>query len=1094
MAGNNFEPFFDFMKWVPEHSQQGIDGTGGSEPYVPYSALQEYWTADRINYILGSHNNLPPGIHNQDIIEGSLRIFSTLVYVTKLHEVNFFMANFFDKNIDDHSLPLEEQTGLEVFTRSPVGLEAWRNFDNNQFLFNPLSFAPPPRFPHNRILLPRHVLPLTRGELLSGKDGESSVVRKYTLHKASNLQVPEDTIVVKESIHNNKESIFTFENEINAYVAFVNRDRDTASQCFLQYHGSFRQNGRGFILLEYANQGSLDDFFSRNDIPCQRSHHYELWRELRNLVAGLRFFHNLEKSERKLLRGVHQDLKPSNIFVFREGDELTYRYRFKIGDLGLSSLKSDHDLHTDNKSTKMYGPPELTNTRSNFEPLNEGVSWAADIWSLGCIFFETAVWTVLGDRGRDRFFQERMQDTQQLPSLREAGYSACFHDGSKTLGALDRMLKLIKSNRRLCDDLTERIAELIFSHMLLSKPEERHRAKDLDYKFQSLLDSQHSSPLAHRLANSAYMSSRPATPPREDVHGHSRCVSTASPSSIHSPSRGALGGSTVSSPTDISHSTMPRGFEHTSSTASIIDKLSPPHRRDTESTLRAGAGQSVSEHAPREPEFCQPEEHNDAIPNTQFHGPLPLISHPVSAPSRRARHQTLHSESSNAQSHTYNARMAPPSPGRRSVSGVQPGTQPQDTAGLRPAQSVRGPQPKMHSLCRRSTQTIPPALNLAGEGADAATFTAQIDNGLGNVIQSASNRSTPRTDPISSNCQSPHITIDDVLEWRERKKKNNNEPLLDGQADAIRCLDHREQIFIVDDSKTMIASHWSQVKETVKALTYLVKNCDPNHTELYLASEPVKSKKLPIHKSSAVLDILQQCEARPKGSRHQSNGNMERTLSRILDSVKRGMTAPGSGTLSSRLSLKSRSHEYSIYVLTDGLWNEMESREGPKHESKSPAVRPIRTLVEEMKKQNKNRTDVSIQFIRFGDHPFAKRCLDYLDNTLGSELDFDIVDHRSYSQSSVWRMLIGSISRDWDEIPDRGRSSTDDPEEEEYQCSNNYHHSASAASSASSSSAHAPWAEQNNNNWTAQTAPQPSPNTSSGSFQHRSRRSNYNMR
>lgn len=161
--------------------------------------------------------------------------------------------------------------------------------------------------------------------------------------------------------------------------------------------------------------------------------------------------------------------------------------------------------------------------------------------------------------------------------------------------------------------------------------------------------------------------------------------------------------------------------------------------------------------------------------------------------------------------------------------------------------------------------------------------------------------------------------------------------------------------------------HWADVLQTFKALAYLVKGCDPNGIELYTTSRPGKPKKARKGTTDVLVGFL---ESLDKGS-SAGDGNIEQSLGEIFTRVKSSLS-PG------RLSMRNQPC-ISVYILTDGLWGGRETGSG--------VDVPIRSLVEEMKRNNLMRTHVSVQFIRFGDDPQARRLLRSLDNDLGRELN-----------------------------------------------------------------------------------------------------------
>lgn len=266
---------------------------------------------------------------------------------------------------------------------------------------------------------------------------------------------------------------FTFVKEASAYSQL--RQTSGASSYFLECHGSFKQNGKGYIILEHADQGSLLDFYKRNDLPVDKAHYESFWRNFANLFMGVAMLHHIGKRPGAVsFRCIHQDLKPANIFVFKGPDEHAYDYRFKIGDLGLSSLDlvgiQDEDrLALDNQSTKMYGAPELTSHHNQLAILPQGVTFEVDVWSLGCLTAESLVWTVSGERGREQFLELRKAQTRRIPNHDAQGYGGCFHDGVARLSAVDDMLRIAIDNSRKFDWLTERVSKFVLERVLLQQ-------------------------------------------------------------------------------------------------------------------------------------------------------------------------------------------------------------------------------------------------------------------------------------------------------------------------------------------------------------------------------------------------------------------------------------------------------------------------------------------------------------------------------------------------------------------------------------------------------------------------------------------------
>ncbi|KAK7710483.1 hypothetical protein SLS64_000173 [Diaporthe eres] len=127
----------------------------------------------------------------------------------------------------------------------------------------------------------------------------------------------------------------SYQNEIKAYNAFAN-----AKPCenILKYIGSYYVQplapGSGLqytIMLEHAERGSLLQLYGENDPPFAPAETKAFWSSLFQVAKGLMAAHNrLPKMTGASC--VHQDVKPSNIFVFGREDDSTAEFdlTFKI--------------------------------------------------------------------------------------------------------------------------------------------------------------------------------------------------------------------------------------------------------------------------------------------------------------------------------------------------------------------------------------------------------------------------------------------------------------------------------------------------------------------------------------------------------------------------------------------------------------------------------------------------------------------------------------------------------------------------------------------------------------------------------------------
>lgn len=202
---------------------------------------------------------------------------------------------------------------------------------------------------------------------------------------------------------------------------------------------------------------------------------------MRGLSSGLAHLHNFSPRPDPLgdateifMHGYHHDIKPRNILI--RGTN------FILADFGLSRLKKlDEDTKTPWKDTTFeYGAPECRDPESFIPGV---VGRAIDIWSLGCIFSEIAVYMENGTHGVSRFRTQRVIEA-------EYGKTRCFHDGeslsSNVIEVLDGIEEncLLRSMRSLIS-----LIRRMFSRDAKDRPRANQVEKDLFHMaLEALLD------------------------------------------------------------------------------------------------------------------------------------------------------------------------------------------------------------------------------------------------------------------------------------------------------------------------------------------------------------------------------------------------------------------------------------------------------------------------------------------------------------------------------------------------------------------------------------------------------------------------------
>lgn len=189
----NFQPFIDFHSWVDKNQVNGTDGLGNDAKYVPLDALNLYWQEDRISPILNASSyDTPINVSIDDLLKRYYRIFSILAHISTTQSAKLnYIKRFMEQDIDDSLLPFKVQP--DALPNSVDGIQTFRDFQEHQWLFSPVVLGP------NRLqskeLLPRSVLPFTVEEVLSGRIGESTTVKKCKVHPSCGLSAASVRII-----------------------------------------------------------------------------------------------------------------------------------------------------------------------------------------------------------------------------------------------------------------------------------------------------------------------------------------------------------------------------------------------------------------------------------------------------------------------------------------------------------------------------------------------------------------------------------------------------------------------------------------------------------------------------------------------------------------------------------------------------------------------------------------------------------------------------------------------------------------------------------------------------------------------------------
>lgn len=176
--------------------------------------------------------------------------------------------------------------------------------------------------------------------------------------------------------------------------------------------------------------------------------------------------------------------------------------------------------------TTILGAPECYRWDPHTERARLDVEPSIDIWSLGCVFSEAAVWVVSGMDGLQRYRLQREEETKCLGDFKDGD---CFHNGEDTLNAVESMHISLREDTRSSDHVTDAVWNSMIKEML--EMSDRPSTKQLLLKSRRILRDAEAK-LSSAITRSSPSALRPRTPPEPPTplevalnhtpqHGHS---------------------------------------------------------------------------------------------------------------------------------------------------------------------------------------------------------------------------------------------------------------------------------------------------------------------------------------------------------------------------------------------------------------------------------------------------------------------------------------------------------------------------------------------------------------------------------------------
>ncbi|KAM7220297.1 Protein kinase-like domain containing protein, partial [Rhypophila decipiens] len=346
------------------------------------------------------------------------------------------------------------------------------------------------------------ILPFIEDTSDSLKESGFSDVWRVKIHRAhhnhrpvSDDEAENPSYAIKRLRQNKREA---FDKEVEALKRFSDKDHLHLIDLLLTYH----YRGKYHLVFPWAD-GNLSSFWTEHPSPDfpPRDWNFVKWaaRQWLAIAEGLRAIHKAPKRNETRdpndprIHGRHGDLKPENILWFRYGhrklkDPCEHGV-FVISDFGLTSFH-----HNDTKDqvspsrlarSPTYRPPECD--------VSKTISQSYDVWSLGCILLEFAIWYMHGwnevDQAskrranaerpaasasdtnyvaEDKFFELTEKVTRiveddatiekEFTNLSKQGTTRFFHDLLEFVH--DKLLRMRPDMRAMCDEIVAKLGEM----------------------------------------------------------------------------------------------------------------------------------------------------------------------------------------------------------------------------------------------------------------------------------------------------------------------------------------------------------------------------------------------------------------------------------------------------------------------------------------------------------------------------------------------------------------------------------------------------------------------------------------------------------
>lgn len=299
------DPLLQKFNWLIDHLSEPVYHITKDEKVepgiVPIDALEDHFRSrnyPNLDDILHAIFEIRPGsrqprISPKDVAENCIRILCILFLIGKAKFIETFVQH---KDLHDCHLPfLQKPFNFPSDPSDNEGQAFFREFHRTQWRFcspvvTPLSHC---TFPSDAIF------PFMQWNIEAR--GRSGIVYKAILHSKHNglskgqhygtnaapgtsSQTVSDCFAVKTFKRRNAHQ--NYQRESEAFTQ-VTKERTKAIEGIIQFFCGFEYNETFNIVLEYADAGTLGDYFKLQTPPSTPEETFDLWKSLLEITKGV---------------------------------------------------------------------------------------------------------------------------------------------------------------------------------------------------------------------------------------------------------------------------------------------------------------------------------------------------------------------------------------------------------------------------------------------------------------------------------------------------------------------------------------------------------------------------------------------------------------------------------------------------------------------------------------------------------------------------------------------------------------------------------------------------------------------------------------